>query len=80
MHRRLHTEENDELICMSDELEALGGGGDTRIGEAAVFCCLRPPSDAAQESIACCEDDGSTAVVRDPLCTPDTPVQQTLRR
>ena len=64
---------------MSEELEALGGG-DARVGEAAVFCRVAAAADRSEESVVTCEGEGRHVYVRDPRCPEDTPEEQAVRR
>ena len=65
-----------ELIELTEELDALGGG-DTRIGEATVYCRIRP-AQPGEETVAAA--DGGHVLVRDHRSAPDAPAQQSVRR
>jgi hypothetical protein len=70
----------DELVDLSAELEALGGG-DTRVGEAAVYCRIRPIEvGLAEPQVVTVGSTGSHVLVRDPHSAEGVPVQQALRR
>lgn len=70
----------DELVELSAELEALGGG-DTRVGEAAVYCRIRPIEPGlAEPQVVTVGSTGSHVLVRDPHSAEGVPVQQALRR
>ena len=66
----------DELLALSDELASLGGG-DTSIGECAVYFRPRPANPG--EGV-CVSTEESAVLVRDPRCPADTPAQQAVRR
>ena len=68
----------DDILQLSEELEALGGG-DTRIGDATVFCRIRPPAED-EASIVSVGYGRSHILVRDPRCPPNVPTQQAVRR
>jgi hypothetical protein len=70
----------DELVDLSAELESLGGG-DTRVGEAAVYCRIRPIEPGLGEpQVVTVGGTGSHVLVRDPHSAEGMPVQQALRR
>ena len=64
------------LLDLSAELDSLGGG-DARIGEAAVYCRVRP-AEPGDETIV--DADGSHVLVHDPRGRADAPSQQSVRR
>ena len=64
------------LVSLSAELEALGGG-DTRIGDAAVYCSVVP---SAEPSIVSVGAGSNHVLVRDPRCPANVPMQQAVRR
>lgn len=69
----------DELVELSAELEALGGG-DTRVGEATVFCRVRPVERASEAPIVTVGSSGSHMLVRDPRTSDTTPAAHAVRR
>ena len=64
------------LLDLSAELDSLGGG-DARVGEAAVYCRVRP-AEPGDETIV--DADGSHVLVHDPRGRADAPSQQSVRR
>ena len=69
----------DELVELSAELEALGGG-DTRVGEATVFCRVRPVERASEALVVTVGSSGSHMLVRDPRTSDATPAAHAVRR
>ena len=65
-----------QLHELCEELEALGGG-DTRIGEATVYCRIRPAQPGEETVVAA---DGGHVLVRDHRSAVDAPAQQSVRR
>jgi hypothetical protein len=72
----IHNPVPHELIELSDELDALGGG-DARIGEAAVYCRIRP-AEATEDTIV--GVDSRHVLVHDPRSGADAPAQSSVRR
>ena len=60
------------LLDLSAELDALGGG-DARIGEAAVYCRVRPGEPGDEMIVGV---DGNHVLVHDPRGRADAPTQQ----
>lgn len=66
-----------DLIALSAELDALGGG-DARVGEAHVCCLVRPAEPHEAPAISAGGD--GIVLVRDPRCPADMPAAQAIRR
>jgi hypothetical protein len=59
-----------ELVSMSKELDAMGGG-DARVGKTEVYCRVVTPLHSTDDKIISL--DGGLVILRDPRVAPTTP-------